>query len=373
MKRKHDLHVLRQADAATAQKIAEQYPANWDMEHVFRRSYQKYLAASPEKASETAGTAADAPDFQAVYQPKKPIRMYASRYATAACLVLTAGIAGLVGYGLLSASKQNLAQPVQTSDDLAIVVETTASQTEITQANVIGTVTTAVSLPEAEPAQTTVPSPSEQQTVTEEAQTALPTQTDTESQPPAVTLAVETASAVTETTAQPDAAATEQETAETTSPPDKPVKMQEGSGSRFQVTENETGSVLKFSYANDLAPAVYSYVSVNPRFTVTEDTDDGSMEGIAYKVTDTEEHRSFRFFVYYRNPLVPFQYSASGYDVSETEIGGRQAIRQDTRKQDSKWGCMITWFDGNTVCQISGYQKYADTMIQIAEMMQPAT
>jgi cytoskeletal protein RodZ len=362
MKRKHDLHVLRQADAATAQKIAEQYPADWDMEHVFRRSYQKYLAASPEKASETAGTAADAPDFQAVYQPKKSIRMYTSRYATAACLVLTAGIAGLVGYGLLSASKQNLAQPVQTSDDLAIVVETTASQTEITQANVIGTVTTAVSLPEAEPAQT----------VTEEAQTALPTQTDTESQPPAVTLAVETASAVTETAAQPDAAATEPETAETTSP-DKPVKMQEGAGSRFQVTENETGSVLKFSYANDLAPAVYSYASVNPRFTVTEDTDDGSMEGIAYKVTDTEEHRSFRFFVYYRNSLVPFQYSVSGYDVSETEIGGRQAIRQDTRKQDSKWGCMITWFDGNTVCQISGYQKYAETMIQIAETMQPAT
>ena len=77
MKRKHDLHVLRQADAATAQKIAEQYPANWDMEHVFRRSYQKYLAASPEKASETAGTAADAPDFQAVYQNTNFVAMFA--------------------------------------------------------------------------------------------------------------------------------------------------------------------------------------------------------------------------------------------------------------------------------------------------------
>ena len=372
MKRKHDLHVLRQADAATAKKIAEQYPADWDMEHVFRRSYQKYLAARPEQAAENAGIAANEPDFEDTVQPKKPIRMYASRYATAACLVLTAGIAGLVGYGLLSASKQNLAQPVQTLDELEIIVETTAPQVETARATVIETVTTAASLHEAEPEQTTVPSPSEQQTVTEEAQTAAPPLTETESQPPAGTLDAVTVSAATETTAQPLNQVTDADPAETISP-DKPVKMQEGSRNRFQVTENETGSVLKFSYANDLAPAVYSYVSVNPRFTVTEDTDDGSMEGIAYKVTDTEEHRSFRFFVYYRNPLVPFQYSASGYDVSETEIGGTQAIRQDTRKQDSKWGCMITWFDGNTVCQISGYQKYADTLIQIAEAMQPTT
>ena len=119
MKRKPDLNLLRNADSETAQRIAEEYPAEWDMERVFRRSYQKYLSGLPTGNAEESAVETDSPDM---LPQKKPIRMYVSRYATAACLVLTAGVAGLIGYGLFSASKQGITNPAQSSE-LDIVID----------------------------------------------------------------------------------------------------------------------------------------------------------------------------------------------------------------------------------------------------------
>lgn len=39
------IRTLHRTDAVTAQNIMEQYPAQWDMDRVFRKTYQKYLAA----------------------------------------------------------------------------------------------------------------------------------------------------------------------------------------------------------------------------------------------------------------------------------------------------------------------------------------
>lgn len=45
MEYRNMINVLHRTDAVTAQNIMEQYPAQWDMDKIFRRTYQKYLAA----------------------------------------------------------------------------------------------------------------------------------------------------------------------------------------------------------------------------------------------------------------------------------------------------------------------------------------
>ena len=141
----------------------------------------------------------------------------------------------------------------------------------------------------------------------------------------------------------------------------------------FEVSGSEDNTLLKYNYSSDLAPAVYDYRSDDSRFTVSVNFSDSGSDDIAYQITDTVENRSYKFFVYYRTTPVPFQFSVQGYDITEIELGGHTAYRHDLRKQDSAWGCMITWFDGNAVCQISGYKMNADTMLEIAEIMQPTT
>ena len=361
MKRNPDLHQLRNVDVKTAEKIAEQYPADWDMERVFRRSYRKYLSQLPEGTAENEGVQ---PDESDAMPAKKPIRMYVNRYATAACLVLTAGIAGIIGYGLISTSKQGMTFPVQNSDQIEIVTETTAPHTETEQAQLPETVTTVLTEKEEEPLQTTVSSMPETEVTATQTEATIIQETEPQSTEPAV-VQTETVP-VSETLAVTETVLTETLVYETTGLKSGSVK------SGFTVSDNGDSSLLKYAYSADLAPAVYDYFAADDRFVVSEDFSESSLDGIAYRVTDTAENRSYRFFVYYRNSLVPFQFSVQGYDLTETEIGGNPAYRHDLRKQDSKWGCMITWFDGNAVCQISGYKKNADTMIEIAEVMKPA-
>ncbi len=57
MDHRNTIRLLHRTDAATAQQIMEQYPAQWDMDKVFRRTYQKYLAA--KQAQEVADAAAE--------------------------------------------------------------------------------------------------------------------------------------------------------------------------------------------------------------------------------------------------------------------------------------------------------------------------
>ena len=43
MKKKINMDILKQSDALTEDRIAEQFPAKWDMEQIYQKSVQKYL------------------------------------------------------------------------------------------------------------------------------------------------------------------------------------------------------------------------------------------------------------------------------------------------------------------------------------------
>jgi hypothetical protein len=126
------LSSLRRADAGTDQNIAAQYPANWNMDEVFRKAYRKYQiqmnggeAAIPEEAD----------------KQEKPhvIHMPMHRFVTAACLLLAVGIAGTIGIKKLAMREPDAIPPEETVT--TVVTETTKSTIRVHGPAITGTET----------------------------------------------------------------------------------------------------------------------------------------------------------------------------------------------------------------------------------------
>lgn len=185
MKNQDELDQLRRVDEATAGKISEQYPADWDMDAVFRESMRKYRQMQ----------GGDAEPFTA--KPQRSIKIHINRWVTAACLILTAGIAGAVGYAQLSAAKPDVVSPDSVSPAVTELTDPAAEP---------NTVTTAAG---------SEPQSAEKTTETVSAEAAVQTVTvsaGTEPSPSGSTAEAETESAPAEHTDAP------QQTAATTAP-----------------------------------------------------------------------------------------------------------------------------------------------------------
>lgn len=95
---------LKNVDGATADKISENYPAEWDMDKVFNASYEKFLA-SEKNADEnvhnpsfTAGDTLEVSDVENV-QKKRGLAIFSSNGAIAAACTVIA----LIAFGSLYA------------------------------------------------------------------------------------------------------------------------------------------------------------------------------------------------------------------------------------------------------------------------------
>lgn len=139
MKKDIKLPALRRVDAATAKKIHELYPADWDMDAVFRQSYRKYQQQCGMADSEGMH------DSQTGTTRQRKIRLHINRYVTAACLVLTAGIAGVIGYMRLSAAEPPAIMPgdsvASTTPLHEVLPDVTASDTEALMTDTLSGVT----------------------------------------------------------------------------------------------------------------------------------------------------------------------------------------------------------------------------------------
>ncbi|GEM_PF-3955396 len=194
MKDQDRMNPLRRVDDATAKQISEQYPADWDMDAVFRESMRKYRQMQ----------SGDAEPFTA--KPERSIHMHINRWVTAACLLLTAGIAGAVGYMQLSAAKPDVLSPESADTAVTVVTEQTlpASEPVTTAAYTLslsaaGTTAPASAEPSAQTVTVTAAAPSPSGTTAAGETSAKPAQTDAAQQPAADTVTV----APKQTTAQP--------------------------------------------------------------------------------------------------------------------------------------------------------------------------
>ncbi|HAG14166.1 MAG TPA: hypothetical protein DCG49_09945 [Ruminococcus sp.] len=155
--RNREADILRHADPETAQKIAEQYPADWDMSHVFEKSFQAYLQQS---GADDPITEADVQQEQneAVSSDRLPhilmkkqtgqkrdTRFYASRPGVAACLLLTICTAGAIFYmQLRSAATPDLL--TQQDSSSGIITEVTLSPVTSDTGETAGTAAGATTL-----------------------------------------------------------------------------------------------------------------------------------------------------------------------------------------------------------------------------------
>ena len=194
MKDQDRMNPLRRVDDATAKQISEQYPADWDMDAVFRESMRKYRQMQ----------SGDPVPFTA--KPERRIHMHINRWVTAACLLLTAGIAGAVGYMQLSAAKPDVLSPESADTAVTAVTEQTlpASEPVTTDAYTLslsaaGTTAPASAEPSAQTVTVTAAAPSPSGTTAARETSAKPAQTDAAQQPAADTVT----GAPKQTTAQP--------------------------------------------------------------------------------------------------------------------------------------------------------------------------
>lgn len=110
------LSSLRRADAGTDQVIAEHYPANWDMDAVFRKAYKKYQSKVPYEPEAL-------PKMEEKQEKPRIFNIPLQRFVAAACLVLAVGIAGTFGIMKLSMREPDTMSP----DETAVTTETTKS------------------------------------------------------------------------------------------------------------------------------------------------------------------------------------------------------------------------------------------------------
>lgn len=183
MKKDIKLPSLRRVDAATAKKIQELYPADWDMDAVFRKSYQKYQQSGAAGSEGMYGSQTDT-------TRQKKIHLHINRYVTAACLLLTAGIAGFVGYMQLSVAEPPVILPddpaATTAPLLEVLPDDTTADTDAEMTDTLSeadhgthdTTETQTVQQAGSDAQHTASSPSETEAGAEETEQDAPPQTD---------------------------------------------------------------------------------------------------------------------------------------------------------------------------------------------------
>ena len=133
MKKREKIAALLRNHADTAKQITETYPADWDMDAVFRKSMQKYR----QMQGNTEASALPEQQGSQASPLRRKIIMHPSRLVTAACLVLTAGIAGTIGWIQVSVPEPQSVQPqnsVTTAEVEEILPVTTALAESVTQA-----------------------------------------------------------------------------------------------------------------------------------------------------------------------------------------------------------------------------------------------
>ena len=136
MKQKFKLHTLKFVKDESVQKqLSEHFPANWDMDRIFEKSYQNYLKQSGKK---------EIPHFVMVKR-----NLYLRTVVTVACVALTCGTIGITAFLQKSAPEwKDSSQPETTAttfqpfvaeipETTQILTETVTIETNIPEINTV--------------------------------------------------------------------------------------------------------------------------------------------------------------------------------------------------------------------------------------------
>lgn len=355
------IRTLHRTDAVTAQNIMEQYPAQWDMDRVFRKTYQKYLAAKQAEMQGAALTDTAAENAVCRNQRTNAQRFWkAGGYAVCAAAYL-----GIFLFILRTNGQQGEIPKIpQESSDIP---HTDTITEPPTTAPVQGTHTQPPTA--AQTSMETIMDTIETTSQTSTELTDAPTEA-TETEPTAQTDAPETQSEpAIEVTDTPETSAVQTEP-ETT--PDTTTATTETTPEATAETTTTAAAAGHFE-VDETAPAGQFR---NVRYVRTEDTPvEERVHGFAaegFTVTRTEEvngehdFRSMNYFIedtdgQQHYVVQQFRYDYFGVSISPShlwrtyEIAGKPVIIIYEENPESL--CTLLWDDGCHVCLMNSQYK----------------
>lgn len=383
MKVQKKLSALRNADAETAKKIASQYPPDWDMDAVFRKSYQKYQNLLGEDAPEEPVS-------------KPVIRMHTSRLVTAACLLLTVGIAGVFGYIRHSMREPDTTpeptitatvpieelRPDRTDSTAAATAAITAATDAAPQTSVTALTQTAESLPaytvtavtgsspsdsEAQPTAAFSEQPNEPPVTTDTSASTAASEITTEIIPGAVS---DTVSAATATTSELTSLNTENTASAPASgpaddnsdePPGIDTPAQSEQAERFEAYEENGNIIIKYTFEDQTRYEHPTLTVPDNHYRVLENDDPDTMPDVIQYIPDgsryyltTESGREY----------ATMQFEQEKYTYKLAEINGTPGC--------FVYGDRITyliWFDGRYLCALNADYENESNLLALAGLV----
>lgn len=399
MGQKKFISALLRSDAQTTKKITEMYPADWNMDAVFRRSCRKLRHQTSDTEAVPKPAAAEILHNTAA-SVKRPI--YASRWLTTACLMLTIGIAGGTAWMLLTAPKLPETVQISSTADVFFVEKTQPEQNAADSGDAgsqhahttavlpdtgtsVHTQTTGSTPSESASAQTQrTDMPQNAETAAESAQrtTSAPPHAESTAKSTQRTTAVTTHNKTTalprtETeqpvrttvTTSPAPPGTEEVTESCGDPEEPPNAGNSAVPSRLQLVDDPEISETEFYIWYEFEDqTMYS----SPDFTV-------DLEG--YSVTiirpneytvsnsivneETGVHAWAEFHTGMRAQLLRFR---SVYSYQKTSVRGQDGFSSAYLLTGARQSELI-WFDGRYLCSLRTDTAYADELFRIAEAM----
>ena len=374
MKIQKKLSALRRADAKTDEKIAKLYPAEWQSDAVFRKSWKKYLSQ------------AGLPDIPADTAEPRPLirrtdRFRDTHWAAAACLLVTVGLTGVLGWKLMHRAEtppvivQNSTVPldeIESADSAATdeteprntalppqTTESTPSDPEASGTAVSGAVTTAAS--EEVPAATSAAADTAQTTVqttrhsaAESSRTAV---SSVQEPPPQTELIVSTE-------AEPPA-----ETEEPGEQQEPPAETTTGGSQQthtpgFQLVDDpERPEIHLFYYFADTTPydTKIDFSVTLPDYSVTIERP----SEYSYRNTIENTQTGVKTYVTFHSGVscdAPFRRDAAEFRETTCRGGIAYLVQRPT-------ALVLYWFDGRYLCSMHTNNGTEEDLLAVAEAM----
>lgn len=347
MKQNNAIRSLHRTNDTTAQAIMQQYPPQWDMERVFQKAYQGYLAQKEETLQGAVPFSSEVTET-VEYTPENQLSRRIRRFSGYAGIA-----AAMVGVFLLIAKTNSLHTPVDRIPDetnLATTAETTAEGMQETTFESSGESGFVPVFTEGFTAETTASIAESTNTETFSTQTdAIVTEV-----PASGTAAPDsTETAVTTTMNTTSESATETTTTETT-----PAAQSHGQFIIEDPTSAASSYTIRYARESDVPVEKHDHAFEADGFTLTQRTEyneEYDFHSTYYSLQDGNGQNyainqfQYDYFSTTYNP-------GSGDLMKQYTIGGKSVIL--LYQEDPGALCRLIWDDGCHVCVM--YSQYKD-------------
>ncbi len=334
MKDKNTIRSLHRTDDATAEAIMQAYPAQWDMDRVFRKAYQGYLAQKKE--------------ITPVYSELKETVEYTAENRTARSLRRIGGYAGLaaamIGAFLMIFHSSVLHRPEGRLPEETSILTVTQPETEDTTTES----STASASAEASCAPETT---ADEASTTETAQVTETDVSETELPVSEIVMPVGTEPPAAETT-------TTEPVQETTTEATATIPPEHLQG--HFVFNGIDGVTLQISFVREstepIVPKRHSFAAEG--FTVTDMQEKDPDEVSHYILYDVESEAGQQYQVQqFSNLRVVYVLEPDGDMMTKSyEIDGKPAYLV-YQTDDPDADCELMWFDGCHICFVKSPLK----------------